>query len=204
MGKYTIVEKYPKKNIENKDVTISYQVKGYETEIFKADMLFIDNKESVKTFAFLEGRKYPHINTVDERMEFCREIKEFQKGGSYRKKHPINKSKSMLLKEKKEKLQEEISGLEKQIWEAESEERQQRFLKYNKDIEYDSLNQFINSLAEVLNNNKRYYIKPVMHIWDGYKLEIWDTILDKPVCIGEIDMNTNKVKFRDLKDYEIK
>ena len=164
-------------------------------------MVYI-NSEDITTYAFLSTNKYLHIDTEEDRNEFCEEIKLFQKGGSYRKTHPIVKSQSMILKDKKRKLEEEISDVDRKIREAEDIERQQKFKSYTEDIDYESLQEFVKKIATVLDNSNRYYIVPVMHIWDGYKLEVWDRQLDKPVYIGEL--NKNGTVFRDLKDYEIK
>lgn len=201
MSKYNIIEKYPKGNNEYKTATISYQVAGYGSDIFKAEMVYI-NSEDITTYAFISTNKYLHIDTDEDRNEFCEEIKLFQKGGSYRKTHPIVKSQSMILKNKKRKLEEEISDVDRKIREAEEIERQQKFKSYTEDIDYNSLQEFVKKIAIALDNSNRYYIVPVMHIWDGYKLEVWDRQLDKPVYIGEL--NKNGTVFRDLKDYEIK
>jgi len=200
MGKYVIVDKYPKGNNEYKTATISYQVDGYGYEVFKAEMIYIDS-EDITTYAFLSTNKYWHIDTQEDRDEFCNEIKLFQKGGSYRKTHPIIKSKSMELKEKKSKLNDELCKLDKEIREAEEDERQQKFKVYAEDINYNSLVPFVSNLSKAL-TDKRYYVVPVMHIWDGYKLEIWDRQLNKPVQIGVL--KEDGVTFRDLEDYEIK
>ena len=201
MGKYNIIDKYPKGNNEYKTATISYQVEGYGSEIFKAEMVYV-NSEDITTYAFLSTNTYLHIDTDKDRNEFCEEIKLFQKGGSYRKTHPIVKSQSMILRDKKRKLEEEISDVDRKIREAEGQERQQKFKLYTKDIDYDSLHEFVEKIVTAIDNSSRYYIVPVMHIWDGYKLEVWDRQLDKPVYIGEL--NKNGTVFRDLKDYEIK
>ena len=201
MSKYNIIEKYPKGNNEYKTATISYQVAGYGSDIFKAEMVYI-NSEDITTYAFISTNKYLHIDTDEDRNEFCEEIKLFQKGGSYRKTHPIVKSQSMILKDKKRKLEEEISDVDRKIREAEEIERQQKFKSYTEDIDYNSLQEFVKKIAIALDNSNRYYIVPVMQIWDGYKLEVWDRQLEKPVYIGEL--NKNGTVFRDLKDYEIK
>lgn len=201
MSKYNIIEKYPKGNNEYKTATISYQVAGYGSDIFKAEMVYI-NSEDITTYAFLSTNKYLHIDTEEDRNEFCEEIKLFQKGGSYRKTHPIVKSQSMILRDKKRKLEEEISDVDRKIREAEEIERQQKFKSYKDDIDYKSLQEFAKSIVKALDHSNRYYLVPVMHIWDGYKLEVWDKQLNKPVYIGVL--KEDGVTFRDLKDYEIK
>ena len=201
MGKYNIVDKYPKGNNEYKMATISYQVDGYGSDIFNAEMIYINNK-NITTYAFLSTKTYPHIDTDEDKDEFWNEIKLFQKGGSYRKTHPIIKSKSMSLKDKKHKLEDELCKLDAEIRDAEEQERQQKFKSYTSDIDYDSLYKFTENVTTVLNDNSRYYIVPILHIWDGYKLEIWDRQLNKPVYMGVL--KESNITFRDLKDYEIK
>ena len=202
MGKYTIIDKYPKGNRDYKTATISYQVSGYGSDIFKAEMIYINN-EDITTYAFLSNNKYIHINTDEDKNDFCNEIKLFQKGGSYRKTHPIIKSQSMILRDKKHKLEAELSNLDKKIREAEDIERKQKFKSYKDDIDYESLNTYVDLLTTAFKPNDRYYIKPIMHIWDGYKLEVWDKILNKPVYMG-VTKEDGDILFRDLKDYEIK
>lgn len=201
MGKYTIVTKSPKGNDACKVSTISYQVEGYGSDIFSAEMIYIHNKD-ISTYAFLSTKTYPHIDTDEDKDEFWNEIKLYQKGGSYRKTHPIIESQSMVLKHERRKLEDELADINNKIRDAEEQERQQKFKIYNKDIDYDSLNEFTKNIESVLNTDSRYYLIPVMHIWDGYKLEVWDKKLNKPVYIGVL--KENGVTFRNLYDYEIK
>lgn len=201
MSKYTIIDKYPKGNNHNKSSIISYQVDGCGSDIFKAKMIYVDNKVTGVSYAFFSEEDYQHINTSEDRMEFCNEIKEFQKGGSYRKTHPIKKSEAFLLKEKRNELDAEIRNIDKEIREAEEKERKQKFSTYKLDIDYESLNIYIEGIKSALNNSDRYYIEPVLHIWDGYKLMIKDKELNKPVYVGVID--NDGVRFREIEDYEI-
>lgn len=203
MSKYTIIDKYPKGNKHNCISKIQYQVAGYGTAVFEIQLIYIDiPSEGQSRYVFLSDRVGEHIDSNEDKDVFLQELAIYQKGGSYRKTHPVVKSQSMLLRDKKRKLEEELSDLDRKIREAEDIERQQKFKSYKEDIDYATLLDYTNRLADAINSNDRYYVKPIMHIWDGYKLEIWDKQLDKPVSMGIVE--GNKIKFRDLDDYEIK
>ena len=87
--------------------------------------------------------------------------------------------------------------------EAEAEERKQILSTYKDDIDYKSLNEYVDKLSKlVFNSSSRYYIKFVMHIFDGVKLEIYDKELQKIVYMG-ILKEDGSVTFRDVEDYEL-
>lgn len=202
ISKYTIVSKSVKGNRIYADTEIRYQVRGYGNEIFKADMLYIKGGDNYDSgYAFLDGKKYKHIETPTDRQLFKEAISDYQKGGSYRKTHPIEKSQSMILKERKADLEKELSSVRDKIYQAEQKEREQKYKSYKDDIDYESLNNFTSKLDNLLSTNTRYSLKPDLNIWDGYRIIITDTELEKPVSVMILD--GSKVTFRDLKDYEI-
>ena len=202
ISKYTIVDKSHKGNKKYDVTKVRYQVRGYGYEIFTADMIYIEDEDYHQGgYAFLGDKKYKHISTPTDRKLFCEAISDYQKGGSYRKTHPIVESNSMILKRRREELKNELSSIDRKIMSAENKEREEKYQVYADDIDSDSLNEFTSKLESVLNSSTRYKLKPLLHIWDGYKVQIMDTELEKPVSMMEI--NENKVSFRSLKDYEI-
>lgn len=204
MSKYTIISKSPKGNKENYVHKIKYQVAGYGTNVYETHLMYLNLRdEGGCRYVYLNDRIGEHIDSNEDKDEFLKELSKFQKGGSYRKANPIKKSQSMILRDKKRKLEADLSDLDRKIREAENIERQQVFKSYKEDIDYNTLTEYTDGLAKIINSNDRYYMKPIMHIWDGYKIEIWDNQLNKPVYIGVIDKD-NKISFRDLDDYEIK
>ena len=202
ISKYTIVDKSNKGNNKYNITQIRYQVRGYGYEIFKADMMYIEDEDYNKGgYVFIADRKYKHIETPTDRQLFCEAISDYQKGGSYRKTHPIVESQSMILKRRREELKSELSSIDKKIWDAENKEREEKYKVYMEDVDLDSLNAFTEKLKEVLDSNTRYKLQPRLRLFDGYSIEIYDTELEKPVSI--IVLDGTKPTFRNLKDFEI-
>lgn len=98
MGKYNIVSKYPKGNPKHHRTNskVGYLVEG-SSKVHYCDMVYLD-VWGLKKYAFLEKTKKAIPNTHcgyygivdnDDATEFVEEITKFQKGGSYRKTHPL-------------------------------------------------------------------------------------------------------------------
>ena len=200
MSKYTIVHKSCKGNKANTVCTVEYQVEGYATSVFKTELLCLKNAENKYFYAFLDGRVGPHIDTSEDKAKFLDEFYEYQKGYSYRVKNPIKKS-------IRDNLEEEITSLESQLEKAklrlreyDSEQHKLAFEHYKEDIDEVSLNSYIFNVSQAINANSRYYLNPIIHLFDGYKLEVIDRELKRIVKIGEI--SKAGVVFRDLNEYE--
>lgn len=118
--KYNIVSKKPKGKKNNVIYTIEYQI-GKSPEIHTIKMLNIDfihqsdEWKFAQGWAFLDGKESSIIfEDNEDRKEFLREFIAFQKGGSYRKTHPIMYSEKENIKMQIEKLQKELSNIEQQ------------------------------------------------------------------------------------------
>ena len=116
--KYNIVSKSPKGQKNNVVYTIEYQI-GKSPEIHIVKMInidFIHQSEEWKFangWAFLDGRESSVMfDSIEDRKEFLREFIAFQKGGSYRKTHPIMYGEKENIKMQIEKLQKELSNIE--------------------------------------------------------------------------------------------
>ena len=74
-----------------------------------------DEWKFAQGWAFLDGKESSIIfEDNEDRKEFLREFIAFQKGGSYRKTHPIMYSEKENIKMQIEKLQKELSNIEQQ------------------------------------------------------------------------------------------
>lgn len=118
--KYNIISKKPKGKKNNVIYTIEYQIDKLP-EIHTIKMLNIDfiNQSDEWKFAqgwaFLDGRESEiKFKDNDEKKEFLREFLAFQKGGSYRKTHPISRNEKENIKIQIDKLQKRLSDIEKQ------------------------------------------------------------------------------------------
>lgn len=118
--KYNIISKTPKGKKNNTIYTVEYQV-GRLPERHTIKMInidFIHQSEEwrfAQGWAFMDGRENEiSFENNDERKEFLREFIAFQKGGSYRKTHPIAYSEKEDIKLQIDKLQKKLSDIEKQ------------------------------------------------------------------------------------------
>lgn len=96
MSKYIIISKSPKGNHSHIDSTVKYIVKG-SNKVHNCKMTYI-TIEGNSEYVFLDKSKTGVSNThcgyfgiinKDDALEFIEEVKKYQKGGSYRKTHPI-------------------------------------------------------------------------------------------------------------------
>ena len=191
MSKYNIISKSFKGNIENKTCVIEYQVDGYGAERFTTSLVYIELKDKAgPRYVWLADGMGKHIDTEEDKKNFLNEFEQYQKGGSYRKTHPIIYTEIENLKREKQKLQSRLTSVESDIRRAEDAVRRKKFSNYTDDIDYDK-------------PNDRYYIDIIQHMWDGIKFMVMDKKLNKAVKVGMYDADKG-IRFRDLYDYEIK
>ena len=204
MSKYNIISKSFKGNIENKTCVIEYQVDGYGAERFTTSLVYIELKDKAgPRYVWLADGMGKHIDTEEDKKNFLNEFEQYQKGGSYRKTHPIIYTEIENLKREKQKLQSRLTSVESDIRRAEDAVRRKKFSNYTDDIDYDTLDKYIEGFTETFKPNDRYYIDIIQHMWDGIKFMVMDKKLNKAVKVGMYDADTG-IKFRNLYDYEIK
>ena len=97
----------------HKDYVFTYQIQGEPTK-YKVKMIYISVGDSKPKFFFLDDRSLrdnPHFNEgfPENRSKFREEIERWQKGGAYRKTHPIITSRIEDLREQKLKLEEQLN-----------------------------------------------------------------------------------------------
>jgi hypothetical protein len=196
MSKYTIVEKSAPGNQAGSVYTITYQVEGYGHMQFKTDLYCLRANEGDVKYCWLEGSIGPHINTASDKTEFLSEFYKFQKGGSYRKTHPIAKCNVQMLEEKKRALQKQVEQLERDIRDEGRKLRESILTQLQDKIDKPSLDIFINDLKNVFENNPRYYVEVESHIFFGNYLVVWDRVLNHK--IKRIHLKENGIDVEDL------
>jgi len=180
MSKYIIVSKNIPGNKDGEIYTIEYQVVDLGYTIFKTSLFCLGYRDGIMKYCWLEGKIGPHLETNELREEFLKEFYEFQKGGSYRKLHPIIKANKDDLISQKNALKEQLTQLERQIQLEEDLELTNKLKTYFDDVDLVALNDYLKTLANAV-NNKSYYLKPVVHVFTGSALIVYDRVLDKPV-----------------------
>lgn len=202
MGKYTIVSKDKPGNKYGQVYTITYQVEGYGSDKFKVDLYcrgYIDNE---MTYCYSANSKRFGIDTASDRDEFLREFYAFQKGGSYRKTNPIKLSMIDNIKNQILEKKNELYELERQLSKEESIEQDKYYKTYYIDVDRVSLNEYVDNIKQAFKSN-RYYVKGIeFHIWEGHRIFIYDSILNKPVQI--LSIKDGEITSSDLGEYEIK
>lgn len=201
MGKYNIISKDLIGNQSNKVCEVVYQVEGQGYKEFKTNLVCLNIKGEI-VYAFLEGQEGDFTGSNNDKTEFLDEFYLFQKGGSYRKTHPIMKSEKQILLDKKNKLNNDIDDIDREIRKVENKMRSEKYITYNDDIDRESLNLFLSNIKNCFNGNDRYKLQLVAHVFDGIKLMVYDKEIHKPVSMGLLDKGNN-IYFRDLEDYEI-
>jgi len=203
MSKYTIISKSLRGNRENQVCTVYYQVKGYGATRFQTDLIYLNLTDELgPRYVYLSDRIGKHIETDEDKEVFLQEVYEYQKGGGYRKTHPIIMTNVEVLQKEKRELKDRLLSIDSEIYKAENELRELKYSNYRDDIDYMSLGKYTDKLKEALLPDDRYYIKLVQHIWDGIKFVVMDKELDKAVQIGIYNIDKG-IKFRDLESYEI-
>ena len=97
---YNIISKYPKGNDRRKTYNIKYQVDN-QPEIYEVTMIYVELRDEKPKYVFLlvkdpeyktfrlAGNNPKYVETSHQKDIFIEEVRKFQKGGSYRKTHPI-------------------------------------------------------------------------------------------------------------------
>lgn len=149
MGKFNIISKYPKGQVGNTKYVFKFQIDN-KPKIYSIDMVYLDFREDEKehTWAFMSGKDSEWISPED-RKEFIEEIPKFQKGGSYRKTHPIAYSDIESLRLEISKKQSEIYELNKKIDNLKYEKSKEFISKYRDNIDEDRLKKFEDGLDDL-------------------------------------------------------
>lgn len=204
VGTFTILSKSPKGQKSNVIYTFEYQRTG-SPEIFKVQMLWLDFRAGNETWAFMDGR-YAEKLTLSERKEFIAEIPKFQKGGSYRKTHPITYSKSGLIQQSIKHKEYELQVLKDELDNVLKEELNVKCSRYKKLIDNNKLDFLSKQLNKAF--DKTGYMVKLKYIGYGYKVVVYD--VNNSIPVGEItgvsnlDRNIERFKVSPLDDYDIK
>lgn len=180
MSKYIIVSKNAPGNKIGERYIIEYQVVDFGYAIFKTTLICLKLDTNGVRYCWMENEIGPHLETSEDREEFLNEFYEFQKGGSYRKLHPIIKASKDDLIIQKNALKEQLAQLERQIQLEENLELTDKLKTYFDDVDLVALNEYLITLANAV-NNRRYYLKPLAHVFTGSAFIVYDRTLDKPV-----------------------
>lgn len=185
MHSYNIISKWPKGMQEYKNYTIEYQLDG-NPRIHKLSMccLYFNKQDKLgKRMVFIEGN-YEGVNTAEERHKFGEELKEFQKGANYRKKHPI-------VLDERQKLQEQIVKLQAEVDKIDQKENDILVNEYIKNNTFDEeLLAFEKNLDKMFSDH-RYEIRDYNFKSTFGRAVIYDKLRKIPV----------KVVFFGLKEY---
>lgn len=194
MSKFTIIDKDKKGNKGGERYTITYQIESRGSERFKVDMYCVF-EEPVK-YCYIADQYGVGLDNEKDRAEFLDEFYEFQKGGSYRKTHPIKYKKSELIKEQIKQEEDKVYQLKKDLEQAEKEEREESFKTYYDKVDMKSLEKYVDKIKKAFNSD-RYYVSGIeFHIWEGHRIFIYDRKLNKRVKV--ITIQDGQVKFRNL------
>lgn len=197
MNKYIIVDKDKKGNKGGERYTITYQI-NEDTNRYKVDMYCIC--EDPVRYCYLADHYGYGLDTEKDRAEFLDEFYEFQKGGSYRKTHPIQYKKSELIKEKIKQQEDITYQLKKELEQAEKEERENKYKDYYKDVDIKSLEKYVDKIKKAFNDD-RYYVDGIeFHIWEGHRIFIYDRKLNKRVKVITIQDSIVKVRNLEVED----
>lgn len=165
MGRFIIVDKDKTGNKGGERYTITYQINGNGSTRYTVDMYCIYEKPA--RYCYIGGQYGTGLETEKDRAEFLNEFYEFQKGGSYRKTHPIEYSKLEVLNEKLGKAKLEVSTIEKEIREEEENERELKFKTYYDDVDNRSLDTYVKGITKALSSNHRYEVSGIeFNIWE--------------------------------------
>lgn len=194
MGKFTIIDKDKSGNKGGERYTITYQIESRGSERFKVDMYCVFT-EPVR-YCYIADQYGVGLETEKDRAEFLDEFYEFQKGGSYRKTHPIKYKKSELIKEQIKQQEDNLYQLKRDLEKAEKEEKEEAFKTYYDKVDMNKLEKYVERIKEAFNDD-RYYVDGIeFHIWEGHRIFIYDRKLNKRVKV--ITIQNGQVKFRNL------
>lgn len=202
VGTFTIISKTPKGKKSNVVYTFTYQRSG-NPELLKVQMLWLDFRKGQETWAFMDGREADKL-TLEERKEFIAEIPKFQKGGSYRKTHPIAYSKSGAIKQSIKHKEYELQMLKDELYNTEQKELDIKCNKYKEMIDSKKLDFISKELKKI--EEKTNCVILVKYVDGCCKSIIFDK--DLSIIIGEIkNILINGDEFSEIKqlcDWDIK
>lgn len=197
MSKYIIVSK----DIVGNDIgcryNIEYQIVG-DANIHNLYLYCVRKDENGNyIYGFDSCCSTYGIETSQDRYVFLQEFYEFQKGGSYRIKHPIQQSEYDMLCKQLEQYKQQIKELETTIADVKKLQTQARFENYYNNVNMKEIDDYINLIDLAINSNNRYTISNIeWHIWDGSRAVLYDNILNKPVKM--IQFENMHITARDL------
>lgn len=198
VGTFTVVSKLPKGQKSNIIYTVTYQRSG-KPEMYTVKMLWLDFREDEPTWAFLDGKEADRLSN-EERKEFIKEMPKFQKGGSYRKTHPITYTEKESLRQLIKQKESEIYNIQQEIDKIENEEAKSLVNKYNKLIDCDSLDLFENELREL--ESKTGYVLKKKNLAYNTDVVVYDT--NKLIPVGIVRYYRNNWHIEKLDDYMIR
>lgn len=171
MNKFNIISKYPSGMVFNKTYDIEYQINN-KPEIHKLKMICISIDRTKKMVFLGENELEPK-----EKDKFLDELKEFQKGASYRRNHPIALSHKQKIQKKIDELQKELDDIKKKENDKIVEQFEEKCNISNNEL----LEEFVNSLAQIL-TNPRYRLDE--HNFNGITRKVvYDKLLKVPVKV---------------------
>lgn len=188
---YNIISKYPKGNKRNCEYTITYQLNN-KPDYYTVKMIYL-NLPNESKYVFLDLDRQPHIGieTKTDTDNFINEIKEYQKGSSYRKTHPILKSARDKLLEEELELKSQINKLQLRLDELTRTEKALYYEtesdKLRKQINVKEVNKIVDTYNKLIETSNKYSIKLL-----GAKITLFDDKLKVPLLY--IDNITKKLK----------
>lgn len=201
---FNIIKREPMWLQNHKDYVFTYQIQGEPTK-YKVKMIYISVGDSKPKFFFLDDRSLkdnPHFNEEfpENRSKFREEIERWQKGGAYRKTHPIITSRIEDLREQKLKLEEQLKETEREIEKEKLYELNKIIENYQNDLDQDSINKFKDDFKWLLEG--RYCIKMIWLKDDGYTPLLFDNKCNK--YRGKIIFYDDEIEIKDLPEKDLK
>lgn len=201
VGSFTIVSKYPKGQKGNTIYLFKYQ-RDNKPRIYESKMVWLDFRLDKPAWAFMDGKEAQML-TNKEREAFINEIPKFQKGGSYRKTHPIARSESDDIRCMIEQKEKEIRQLKEKLNQEEDKHIEELSERYKKYLDKNKLQTF-NKCLEKLKNTTDYVLSK-----DCFYTRILGTgviILDKTnnIPVGILQQYNNECCVESLDDDDIK
>lgn len=205
---FNIIKREPVWLQERKDYTFIYQIQG-EPKKYKIDMVYLSVGGNKPQFYFLDNktcRENKHFSSGNEdvdtenRNKFREEIEKWQKGGAYRKSHPIVTTRMEDLREQKQKLENQLKDTEREIEKERLYELSKIIDNYQSDLDEDSINKFKDDFKWLLNG--RYCIKMIWLKDDGYTPVLFDNKCNK--YRGLIKFFDDEIEIKDLPEKVLK
>lgn len=196
-SKFNIISKYPKGQKRNVIYTFSFQMNN-KPRMYNVEMVWLDFRDK-PTWAFMSGKESDWLSQ-DDKNEFILEISKFQKGGSYRRAHPIAYSDIESLRLDIKKKNTEIWELNQRIEELEEEQCTKLVDKYRKQIDEQTLKSFEDGLTKLMDDTG-YILKMKQGLFDN-KIMIYDA--KKHIYVGMLKNFRNISSLERLDDCDVK